>query len=94
MTKKINSWAFIFSIICILLFILDRSWGPIVSSILGVHSLNLLLYFTIIIFFLGLIGFAGVEDGKVMARSIATVVLTLGLSVFLTVVIFFGMLFS
>ncbi|CAM5222838.1 hypothetical protein UACE39S_06318 [Ureibacillus acetophenoni] len=94
MTKKINSWAFIFSIICIFLFMFDNSWGPIVSSILGVHSLNLLLYFTIIIFFLGLIGFAGVEDGKVMARSIATVVLTLGLSVFLTVVIFFGMLFS
>ncbi|MFJ7737735.1 hypothetical protein ACIQ2D_15585 [Lysinibacillus sp. NPDC097287] len=94
MTKKINIWAFIFSVICIFMFMLDNSWGPIASSIWGMNSLNLLLYFTVIIFFVGLIGFAGVEDWKGMARSITTVILTLGLSTFLTIVIFFGMLLS
>nr|WP_106779110.1 hypothetical protein [Lysinibacillus timonensis] len=94
MMQKINIWAFIFSIICIFLFILDNSWGPIASSVLGVHSLSLILYFTLIIFFLGLIGFAGVEDWKGMARSITTVIITLGLSTFLTIVIFFGILLS
>ncbi|ETT80629.1 MULTISPECIES: hypothetical protein [Viridibacillus] len=68
MTKKINIWAFTFSIIFIFLFMLDNSWGPIASSILGINSLNLLLYFTLIIFFVRLIGFAGVEDWKGMAR--------------------------
>lgn len=94
MMQKINIWAFIFSIICIFLFILDNSWGPIASAVLGIHSLNVLLYIALIIFFLGLIGFAGVEDWKGLARNIATVILTLVLSTFLSIVIFFGMLFS
>ncbi|KGR76188.1 hypothetical protein [Ureibacillus sinduriensis] len=94
MTKKINIWAFTFSIISLFLFILDDFWGPIASSILRMDSLHLLLYFTLIIFFVGMIGFAGVEDWKGMVRSIATVILTLGLLTFLIIVIFFGMLLS
>ncbi|WP_035668603.1 hypothetical protein [Halalkalibacter akibai] len=90
MKKKINIWAFICSIICIVLFFLVSLSGPIDYSILGTHPLNLVLYITLIIFFFGVLGFSGIEGWRGMARSVATIILTLGLSVFLTFVIFFG----
>ena len=94
MEKKINLWSFILSIICILLFFIVSLSGPIDYSIMGTHPLNLVLYITFITFVLGLLGFSGVQDWKGMTRSITTVIITLGLSTFLAVVIFFGSLLS
>ncbi|NYF26470.1 hypothetical protein [Sporosarcina sp. JAI121] len=94
MKKKINLWSFILSIICILLFFIFSFSGPIDYSIMGTHPLNLVLYITLITFVLGLLGFSGVQDWKGMTRSITTVIITLGLSAFLAVVIFFGSLLS
>ncbi|WNF38779.1 hypothetical protein RJD24_10300 [Bacillaceae bacterium IKA-2] len=94
MTKKINIWSFILSIICILLFFIVSFSGPIDYSIMGYHPLNLVLYITLITFVLGVLGFSGIQDWKGMARSVTTIILTLGLSVFLTFVVFFGNLLS
>ncbi|KHF40510.1 hypothetical protein [Halalkalibacter okhensis] len=94
MIKKINIWSFILSIICILLFFIVSFSGPIDYSIMGNHPLNLVLYITLITFVLGVLGFSGIQDWKGMARSLTTIILTLGLSVFLTFVVFFGNLLS
>lgn len=94
MKKKINLWSLILSIICILLFFIVSFSGPIDYSIMGTHPLNLVLYITLITFVLGLLGFSGVQDWKGMTRSITTVIITLGLSAFLAVVIFFGSFLS
>ncbi|WP_117170253.1 hypothetical protein [Paraliobacillus sediminis] len=94
MMKKINIWSFILSIICLLLFFIVCFSGPIDYSIMGTHPLNLVLYITLMTFVLGVLGFSGIRDWKGMARSITTVILTLGLSVFLTFVVFFGNLLS
>lgn len=77
-----------------MLFFIFSFSGPIDYSIMGTHPLNLVLYITLITFVLGLLGFSGVQDWKGMTRSITTVIITLGLSAFLAVVIFFGSLLS
>lgn len=91
---KLNIWSFIFSIISVLLFFLYSICGPIDYSLWVIHPLQLLLYFTWTIFMFGLLGFAGVENGKGMARSVITIILTLGLSIILAIIIFVGRLFS
>jgi hypothetical protein len=94
MKNKINIGSFILTIICILLFFIVSFSGSIDNSIMGTHPLNLVLYITMITLILGILGFSGIQDWKGMARSITTIVLTLGLSAFLTFVIFFGNLLS
>ncbi|SFL44672.1 hypothetical protein SAMN04487943_101594 [Gracilibacillus orientalis] len=94
MKKKINIWSFILSIICILLFFIISFSGLIDYSLMDTHPLNLVLYITLITFVLGVLGFSGIQDWKGMARSVTTLILTLGLSAFLTFVIFFGDLLS
>ncbi|TQR14769.1 hypothetical protein [Psychrobacillus vulpis] len=94
MMKKINIVSFILSIICILLFLLVSFSGLIDYSIIGTHPLNLVLYITLLTLILGVLGFSGIHDWKGMARSVTTIIITLGLSAFLTFVIFFGSLLS
>ncbi|MCT2535359.1 hypothetical protein NC661_19410 [Aquibacillus koreensis] len=92
--KKVNIGSFISSIFCILLFVIVSFFGPIDYSIMGVHPFNLVLAVTLLTLVLGVLGFAGMQDWKGLARSITTIILTLGLSVFLTFIIFFGNLLS
>lgn len=73
MKRKINIWSFVFSIICILLFFIYSISGPVDYLIMSTHPLKLLLFFTLINFYFGLIGFSGVKDWKGMVRSISTV---------------------
>jgi hypothetical protein len=94
MKKVVNIWSFILSIICLLLFFIVSFLIPVREPFIGTHPLNLILYLTLITFILGLIGFLGIQDWKGMARSAATIVITIGLSLFLTAVIFFGGLLS
>ena len=95
MNKKINFWSFILALICILLFFLS-----FLSSFLGefyifgIHPLKILLGITFINLVIGAIGFTGVHDRKSMLRSIATLIITFGLSLFLAFVIFSGSLLS
>ncbi|MBS8266865.1 hypothetical protein DYI25_20795 [Mesobacillus boroniphilus] len=94
MNKQFNFWSFIFSTIWILLFFIVSSTGPINYTILGIQPFVLLLYATLLTFVIGLIGMSAMEDWKGMARSFSTVIMTLGLSAFLAIIIFFGNLFS
>jgi hypothetical protein len=90
MKKKINIGSFILSIICILLFLLVSFSGLIDYSFMGTHPLTLVLYITLLTLILGVLGFSGIHDWKGMARSVTTLIITLGLSAFLTLVTFFG----
>jgi hypothetical protein len=94
MIKQLNIWSFIFSTIWLLLFFIVSSTGPIDYTILGTQPFVLLLYVTLLTFVTGLLGMAGMEDWKGMARSFSTIILTLGLSTFLTIINFFGHLLS
>lgn len=92
MGEKINYWAFLLSLMCVLLFLIVSFSGPIDYSLLGIHPLYFVLYSTLLCFVLGILGFLGMQDWKGMMRSIATVMITLGLSAFLIVILFFGSL--
>ncbi len=92
--KKFNIWSFVLSIICVVLFYLVSFSGFRINSIFGAHPLHILLYLTLITFVFGLIGFSGVRDWKSIVRSLSTVILTLGLSLVLIVIIFFGSLLT
>lgn len=94
MTRLLNFWSFIFSTIWVLLYFIVSSSGLIDYTILGTHPLILLFFATLLTLLIGLIGFAGMEDWKGMARSFLTIALTLGLSAFLAIMIFFGKLLS
>ncbi|GAB3056361.1 hypothetical protein GCM10027286_20000 [Virgibacillus ainsalahensis] len=94
MKRKINIWSFILSIICILLFVIVSFSRLIEFSVLGTHPLNLVLYITLITLVLGVFGFSGIQDWQGMARSVTTVIITLGLSSLLVFVIFFGSFLS
>lgn len=86
--EKINIGSFILSIICILLFLLVSFSGLIDYSVMGTHPLALVLYITLLTLILGVLGFSGIHDWKGMARSVTTLIITSGLSAFLTFVIF------
>ncbi|MGD7054257.1 hypothetical protein [Sutcliffiella horikoshii] len=92
MQEKINLWSFIFSIICVVLFLTFSFSGRFTNSILGIHPLNIILFVSLFTFLFGVYGFSGVRDGKSMARSISTVVVTLGLSAYMGFVLMFGSL--
>ncbi|MBP2242166.1 O-antigen ligase [Cytobacillus eiseniae] len=94
MKQKINIGSFISSIVCILLFVIVSFSDLINNSVLGVHPLNLVFSFTLITFLLGVVGLSGVQNWKGMARSITTIIVTVGLSVFLSFILFFGTIFS
>lgn len=90
--KNINLWSFIISLICISLLVVT-AFLPILN-IFGVHPLKVLLVVTLMNLCLGAIGFAGIRDWKTMLRSIITLVITLGLSIILSYVIFVGSLLT
>lgn len=94
MSKKFNLWSFILSLICLLLFYLTSFSGKIGNSILGIHPLKIVLCITLITLVIGAIGFPGAHDWKSMLRSVTTLIITFGLSAFLTFIIFFGSLLS
>ncbi|MFE7065091.1 hypothetical protein ACFVAD_23575 [Sutcliffiella sp. NPDC057660] len=94
MQEKINRWSFIFSIICLVLFLTFIFSGWFTNSILGIHPLTIILFVSLFTFLFGVYGFSGVRDGKGMARSISTVVIALGLSAFLGFVLMFGSLLN
>ena len=90
MKHNINLWSFIFSFICIGLFLLYLEIGSIASSetklfimnSLPIHPLFFRTHFFNRNFFAGIIGFSKVDNWIAMLRSIVTVLLTLLLSVF------------
>ena len=94
MKQNINIWSFMLSIICLSLFFIISLTGPINYSIMGTHPLNFVLYITLITLVLGVLGFSGIRDWKGAIRSIATVIITLGLSAFLIAVVFWGSLLN
>lgn len=94
MKKSINVWAFIFSVICIFL-LFTVSFSEVISrSILGIHPLTIVLSITLITLMFGVIGFSGIQDWKGMIRSVATIIITLVLSAFISIVLLFGSLLS
>ncbi|EJR24439.1 MULTISPECIES: hypothetical protein [Bacillus cereus group] len=98
MKHNINLWSFIFSFICIGLFLLYLEIGSIASSetkmfimdSLPIHPLFFLLVLTMVTFFTGIKGFSKMNNWIAMLRSLATVLLTLLLSVFLTLTLIVG----
>ncbi|MGG5795954.1 hypothetical protein [Bacillus nitratireducens] len=98
MKHNINLWSFIFSFICIGLFLLYLEMGSIASSetkmfimnSLPIHPLFFLLALTLATFFAGIKGFSKMYNWIAMLRSVATVLLTLSLSLFLTLTLIVG----
>ncbi|MGD6962330.1 hypothetical protein ACQCVB_09015 [Fictibacillus phosphorivorans] len=91
--EKLNKVSFYLSVTClILLFVLPQN--NLITSATGIHKLNIILFFTILTLMLGVIGLSGVQGWRSMLRSFITIVATLFIMTFITVVMFFGKLLS
>lgn len=87
-----NRWSFYFSFICmaLCLFFSFKSIKDRFLMWVGIHPLDFLLYFTIIVLLAGMIGFLGINNWKSAIRSIFTVGFSLVLTVFLAYIKFVG----
>jgi hypothetical protein len=94
MHEKINFWSFIFSIVCIILFLTVSFSGWFSNSKMGIHPLTIVLFITLFTFLAGVFGLSGVRNWKGMARSVSTIIVTLSLSAFLGCVLLFGSLLN
>ncbi|MFC0237106.1 hypothetical protein [Fictibacillus phosphorivorans] len=91
--EKLNKVSFYLSVTClILLFVLPQN--SLITSATGIHKLSIILFFTILTLILGVIGLSGVQGWRSMLRSYITIVATLFIMTFITVVMFFGRLLS
>ena len=97
MKITINLLSFILSLSSIPLFFIALSSAIFITNFthfLGTHPLNIVLGITIIAFFLGVLGLKDIREWKAMARSIFTIIFTMGFSGVLIFIIFFGRLLS
>jgi hypothetical protein len=97
MKIKINFCAFIFSFVCIVLFFISVSSPEIVRfviNLLHIHPLGIVLGVTFITFLFGLIGFSGSTSWRLLLRSIATTIITLGLCMVISYILIIGNLFQ
>ncbi|MFC6038550.1 hypothetical protein ACFPYN_03675 [Paenisporosarcina macmurdoensis] len=97
MKLTINIWSFILTLSCIPIFFIAISSANLISDftqVLGTHPLNIVLGITLTAFVLGLIGLKDVREWKAMARSIFTIIFTMGFSVLLIFILFFGSLLT
>lgn len=92
--RRVHTGAFLLSICCVLAFLafafVPGKTGPIFS----LHPLMINLWLAVFNFFLGVIGFSEVTNGKRFAMSIATLLITLLLSVLLLYILAVGKLLS
>ncbi|MEK4485641.1 hypothetical protein MHH81_08550 [Psychrobacillus sp. FSL H8-0484] len=97
MKSNINLWSFILSLFCIPVFFIVKSSANFISGFsknIGTHPLNIVLGFTLLTFVLGVIGLKDAKEWKARARSLFTIIFTIGFSGILIVIIFFGSLLS
>lgn len=97
MKININLFSFILSLFCIPAFFLAVSHANTTtgySKIIGIHPLNIVLGMKLIAFVLGVLGLKDVKEWKAMARSIFTIIFTIGFSGVLIFIIFIGSLLS
>lgn len=92
--KRVNTGAFILSICCVGAFLVFPFVSEKREFIFHLHPLMLNLWLSVFTFFLGLIGFSGVTNGKRFVMSIATLLITLILSVLLVYILVVGGLLS
>ncbi|MDQ0159703.1 hypothetical protein [Alkalibacillus salilacus] len=90
MQEKANVWSFIFSVICVFLFLTVSFSGWFSDSIAGIYPLTIVLCITLCTFLFGIFGLSGVRNLMDLARSVSTMVITLSLSVFLGFVLLMG----
>jgi len=85
MTKAINLWSFIFSLLCVCLTFITFAHPSLLS-------LN--FYVAIVIFLVGIKGFFGIHNWKSAVRSVLTIILSAILIIVTGFIIFVGNLFS
>ena len=90
--EKINVWSFVFSLLC-LGFCLLISFTGLTSSVFStINSFEFLLVLSLVTFLAAVIGLYGIKNWKGLVRSIAAIIITVGLSVFSSVILFYGSL--
>jgi len=83
--RTINFWSFIFTLLCVGFFFIDFYYSAL---------LNINLCVAIILFFVGIIGFFGINNWASALRSILAVVISAGLILVTGFIIFIGNIFS
>ncbi|WP_377890185.1 hypothetical protein [Alkalihalobacillus sp. R86527] len=92
MQEKFNVWSCVISFICILLFLTVAFSGWFTTSIMGIQPLGFVFMLSLLTFLAGVFGFSGIRGWKGVARSVSTIIITLGLSVFIGCALLFGSL--
>lgn len=92
MGKILNTWSFFMVLLSGgLIFVLSTNiFTSYFIQWVGIHPLKIIFYFTMIVFFVGIIGFSGVTDWKGAIRSVITVGLAAIIILFLAYIIYVG----
>ncbi|MEC0666271.1 hypothetical protein P8864_10260 [Priestia flexa] len=85
MTKAINLWSFVFSLLCVCLTFIAFAHPSLLS-------LN--FYVAIVVFLVGIIGFFGIHNWKSALRSVLTIIFSALLIIVTGWIILVGNLFS
>ncbi|PVE71034.1 hypothetical protein [Priestia megaterium] len=85
MVRVINFWSFILTLLCVVFFFIAFYHSSL---------LNINLCLAMILFFVGISGFFGINNWASALRSILTVVISAGLILVTGFIIFIGNLFS
>lgn len=86
---SMNMFSLILAIGCpFLVFLVPQN--NVLSNLTGLHHLEVVLYLTIIILFMGMFSFKEATNWKSMTRSVFTIVITLTMIFYLCFVLFIG----
>lgn len=91
---NVNVWSFIGALLCIPLFLFTIFTPSIFKlfQMTGTHPLNIVFGITLVVFFLGLVGFKDMREWKSISRSIVSLLLTALLMVIIGSIIIVGSL--
>ena len=92
--KRVNTGAFLLSICCLMAFLAFPFLPWEIEPNFSLHPLMINLWATILAFFLGVIGFSGVTNGKRFLMSIASLLISFLLSVLFLYILVVGKLLS
>ena len=92
--KRVNTVAFLLAICCVAVFLVFGFIQGEGRLVFHFHPLVLNLWLAVFTFFLGMIGFSGVRNGKRFLMGIITLLTTFTLSVALLFILMVGKLLS
>ncbi|SFC84299.1 hypothetical protein SAMN04488168_110107 [Bacillus sp. 491mf] len=96
MATILNFWSFVFSLFCVLMFYIF-SFTPlhkVFLNLTGINPIYMTFYLTLFAFLISVMGLGGIKNRKSTLRSTLAILISVGLLMILTFIIFIGTFFE